>query len=121
MFRLKKTFAFYNGIPKNGHLQHNNIHGVRLSGGVGWCWSSFPSIRPVIRPSKFLIPEEEDDGRVYYYKKIGVRVLMQLFLIGWSPPSPHPLRAPAKVSGWWGGWWDGQHSGNQGKLKNILL
>ncbi len=25
-------------------------------------WSSFPSIRPVIRPSKFLIPEEEDDG-----------------------------------------------------------
>jgi len=33
-----------------------------------WWWSSsFPSIRPVIRlvihPSKFLIPEEEDDGR----------------------------------------------------------
>jgi hypothetical protein len=31
-----------------------------------WC-SSFPSIRPVIRPvihpSKFLIPEEEDDGK----------------------------------------------------------
>jgi hypothetical protein len=26
-------------------------------------WASFPSIRPVIRPSKFLIPEEEDDGR----------------------------------------------------------
>jgi hypothetical protein len=30
-------------------------------------WSSFPSIRPVIllviHPSKFLIPEEEDDGR----------------------------------------------------------
>jgi hypothetical protein len=30
-------------------------------------WSSFPSIHPVIRPvihpSKFLIPEEEDDGR----------------------------------------------------------
>jgi len=25
-------------------------------------WSSFPSIRPIIRPSKFLIPEEEDDG-----------------------------------------------------------
>jgi hypothetical protein len=25
-------------------------------------WSSFPSIRPVIHPSKFLIPEEEDDG-----------------------------------------------------------
>jgi hypothetical protein len=25
-------------------------------------WSSFSSIRPVIRPSKFLIPEEEDDG-----------------------------------------------------------
>jgi hypothetical protein len=28
-----------------------------------WWWSSFPSIRPVIHPSKFLIPEEEDDGR----------------------------------------------------------
>jgi hypothetical protein len=32
-----------------------------------WWWSSFPSIRPVTRPiihpSKFLIPEEEDDGR----------------------------------------------------------
>jgi len=32
-----------------------------------WSWSSFSSIRPVIRliihPSKFLIPEEEDDGR----------------------------------------------------------
>ncbi len=26
-------------------------------------WSSFPSIRPVIHPSKFLIPEEEYDGR----------------------------------------------------------
>jgi hypothetical protein len=30
-------------------------------------WSSFSSIRPIIRPviqpSKFLIPEEEDDGR----------------------------------------------------------
>jgi hypothetical protein len=26
-------------------------------------WSSFPSIRPVIHPSKFLIPEKENDGR----------------------------------------------------------
>jgi hypothetical protein len=25
-------------------------------------WSSFPSIHPVIHPSKFLVPEEEDDG-----------------------------------------------------------
>jgi hypothetical protein len=25
-------------------------------------WSSFPSICPIIRPSKFLIPEQEDDG-----------------------------------------------------------
>jgi sensor histidine kinase YesM len=25
-------------------------------------WSSFPSIHPIIHPSKFLIPEEEDDG-----------------------------------------------------------
>ncbi len=40
---------------------YNIIGFVRLR------WSSFPSIRPVIRlvihPSKFLIPEEEDDGR----------------------------------------------------------
>jgi hypothetical protein len=28
-----------------------------------WWWSSFSSIRPVIHPFKFLIPEEEDDGR----------------------------------------------------------
>ncbi len=36
-----------------------NILGVYLSGSGGVGWSSFPSIRP----SKFLIPEEEDDGR----------------------------------------------------------
>jgi hypothetical protein len=35
----------------------------------------------------------------------------------WLELPPLPLRAPAKVSGWW----DGQHSGNRGKLKNILL
>jgi hypothetical protein len=61
-----------------------------------------PSVPSSVHPSKFFIPEEEDDGRVYSYKEIGVSVLMQLFLIGWS------------------GWWDGQHRGNQGKLKNIL-
>jgi len=42
---------------------YNIIGFVRLR----WWWSSFPSIRPVIRsvihPSKFLILEEEDDGR----------------------------------------------------------
>jgi len=38
---------------------YNILGFVRLR----WWWSSFPSIRPVIRPSKFLIPEEEDDGR----------------------------------------------------------
>jgi hypothetical protein len=53
---------------------------------------------------------------VYSYKEIGVSVLMQLFLIGWSPPLPTSIEAPAKVSGWW----DGQHRGNHGKLKNIL-
>ncbi len=103
------------------HGKHISISNIIISVvsvcPVCWCCSSFSSIRPVIRPSKFLIPEEEDDGRVYYYKEIGVGVFMQLFLIGWSPPPPHPLRAPAKVSGWW----DGQHSGNQGELKNILL
>jgi hypothetical protein len=86
------------------YLQHNNIRGVRLSGGVGgcWCWSSFPSIRPVIRPSKFLILEE-DDGRVYSYKEMGVRVLMQLFLIGWSPPLPTSIEGPSqgeRMVGW---------------------
>ncbi len=38
-----------------------------ILGFVRLRWSSFPSIRlvihPVIHPSKFLIPEEEDDGR----------------------------------------------------------
>ncbi len=43
--------------------------------------SSIPSF---VHPSKFFILEE-DDGRVYSYKEIGVSVLMQLFLIGWSP------------------------------------
>jgi hypothetical protein len=32
-------------------------HGYNILG-----WSSFPSVRPIIHPSKFLIPEEEDDG-----------------------------------------------------------
>jgi len=46
-----------------------NILGVCLSGRTfhPFVRSSFPSIRPVIcpiiHPSKFLIPEEEDDGR----------------------------------------------------------
>jgi len=35
------------------------------------------------------------------YKEMGVRGLMQKFMIGSSPP-PFPLRAPLKVSGWWG-------------------
>jgi hypothetical protein len=42
---------------------YNILGFVRLR----WWWSSFPSIRPIIRPvihpSKFLIPEEEDDRR----------------------------------------------------------
>jgi hypothetical protein len=50
------------GLPKKPTIFIYNILGfVRLR------WSSFSSIRPVIRPvihpSKFLIPEEEDDGR----------------------------------------------------------
>ncbi len=60
---------------------------------------------------------------IYFYKEIGVDGLMQKFMIGLSPPphtpapfpwrlqskwvdgatpSPFPLRAPLKVSGWWG-------------------
>jgi hypothetical protein len=41
------------------YILYNILGFVRLR----WWWSSFPSIRPVIHPSKFLIPEEEDDGR----------------------------------------------------------
>jgi hypothetical protein len=62
--------------------------------------SSVPSS---VHPSKFFIPEEEDDGRVDYYKKIGVRVLMQLFLIGWSPPLPTSIEGPSqgeRMVGW---------------------
>jgi hypothetical protein len=106
-FHLQKKIEIY--------LQHNNIRGVRLSGGVGWCWSSFPSIRPVIRPvirpSKFLILAEEDDGRVYLYKKISVGVLMQLFLIGWSPPSPTSMEGPSqseRMVGWSTSWEPGK-------------
>jgi hypothetical protein len=47
------------GINKPFILLYNILGFVRLR----WWWSSFPSIRPVIHPSKFLIPEEEDDGR----------------------------------------------------------
>jgi len=51
------------GINKPFIFLYNILGFVRLR----WWWSSFPSIRPVIRPvihpSKFLIPEEEDDGR----------------------------------------------------------
>jgi hypothetical protein len=53
------------GSPYFGgsHLTHFfNIYLYNILG-----WSSFPCIRPIIRPiihpSKFLIPEEEDDGR----------------------------------------------------------
>jgi hypothetical protein len=35
--------------------------------------SSIPSS---VHPSKFFIPEEEDDGKVYSYKEIGAGVLM---------------------------------------------
>ncbi len=37
------------------------IYLYNILGFVQW-WSSFLSIRPVICPSKFLIPEKEDDG-----------------------------------------------------------
>jgi hypothetical protein len=36
---------------------------LSLSGGGRPSHPSVPSICPVIHPSKFLIPEEEDDGR----------------------------------------------------------
>jgi hypothetical protein len=47
----------------------SNVNGgIYLYNILGFvrCWSSFPSIcpivRPVIHPSKFLISKEEDDG-----------------------------------------------------------
>jgi len=52
-------------------------------------WSSFPSIRPIIRPSKFLIPKEEDDGTrggrqlmaaVVVYSHVHVILLVQFVL-----------------------------------------
>jgi hypothetical protein len=102
--------------------QHNNIRGVCLSGVRRR--SSFPSIsshrpfrHPSIHPSSSSRKKKMMEESIYYCKEMGVGGLVRLFLIGWSPPSPHPWRAPAKVSGWW----DCQHSGNQGKLKNILL
>jgi hypothetical protein len=53
---------------------------------VRW-WSSFPSIRPVIRPvihpSKFFIPEEEDDGRGGGGK---TPVVLPITLIKWGCP-----------------------------------
>jgi hypothetical protein len=61
--------------------------------------SIHPSRRPSVHPSKFFIPEEEDDGRVYSYKEIGVSVLMQLFLIGWSPPLPTSVEGPSQDGG----------------------
>ncbi len=46
------------------HRQHNNIRGVRLSGGGPPFHPSVPSSIPSsVHPSKFFIPEEEDDGR----------------------------------------------------------
>jgi hypothetical protein len=40
-----------------------------MTDACGGVRSSFPSIRPVIRPfihpSNFLIPKEEDDGRIF--------------------------------------------------------
>ncbi len=48
-------------------------------------WSSFPSIRPVIRPvihpSKFLIPEEEDDGGLHSVLRSGVPTSQIILLI----------------------------------------
>jgi hypothetical protein len=51
--------TWFNKWETKKYIYLYNILGVCLSGGGGVGWSSFPSIRP----SKFLIPEEEDDGR----------------------------------------------------------
>jgi hypothetical protein len=45
----------------SGNFGNFSLLGKNILGFVR-CWSSFPSIRPVIPPSKFLIREEEDDG-----------------------------------------------------------
>jgi hypothetical protein len=45
-------------FEKNKNIEY--IYDIYLYNILGW--SSFPSIRPILHPSKFLIPEEEDDG-----------------------------------------------------------
>jgi hypothetical protein len=51
--KICATFLKKHGLNKT----HPSIYLYNILG-----WSSFPSIRPIIRPSKFLIPKEEDDG-----------------------------------------------------------
>ncbi len=63
----------------NGYFQCVSPLHICFQTSIQW-WSSFPSIRPIIHPSKFLILEEEDDGRrgggrrmaavAIYYNKI---------------------------------------------------
>ncbi len=89
-------------LKKGGDLRVSEGHGyplVYLYNILGFvrCWSSFPSIRPVIcpviRPSKFLIPEEEDDGTgggqrlmavATVYPHIYVILLTQFVLALWN-------------------------------------
>ncbi len=57
---LQRICSAHFSFMGRGRTQSKSTYIISLVCPV---WSSFPSIRPVIRPSKFLIPEEEDDGR----------------------------------------------------------
>jgi hypothetical protein len=58
--------AFVDSHSSTIHISYVHIFIYNILGFVR-LWSCFPSICPVIcpiiHPSKFLIPEEEDDGR----------------------------------------------------------
>jgi hypothetical protein len=65
----------FNNNVSNHIFIYNILGFVRL-------WSSFPSIRPVIHPSKFLIPEEEeDDGRGGRRRMAAVAVYRNVYVI----------------------------------------
>ncbi len=45
------------------------LHDAKNSKSIRVGWLSFPSIRPGIYPSKFLIPEEKDDGGLHSVRR----------------------------------------------------
>ncbi len=52
------------------HPSHHPSIEVPHPGRRRWWKRTFPSIRPIIHPSKFLIPEEKDDGRGPFHPSV---------------------------------------------------